>query len=79
MRDLDPPIGKPRGTYYKGTDCPHCHGISSSRVIDVRDAPEGRRRRHECDKCEGRFTTYEITAEQFERLQRVKVNEVLSL
>ena len=43
-------------------DCPFCN-FDDSKVIDSRDAEGGIRRRRECLKCGGRFTTYE-------RLQR---------
>lgn len=74
VRDLDDQVGKPRGAY-KGMKCPHCGSVDGSRIIDTRDANEARRRRHVCDKCEQRFTTYEISAEEYERLLRVKVDE----
>lgn len=40
--------------------CPKCH-YNSSRVIDSRQADDGRaiRRRRECEKCGFRFTTFE--------------------
>ena len=40
--------------------CPFCENEETS-VIDSRDAEEARvtRRRRECEKCHGRFTTYE--------------------
>lgn len=43
-------------------NCPFC-GHIDSKVIDSRDSEGGIRRRRECLKCSGRFTTYE-------RLQR---------
>ena len=43
-------------------NCPFCNH-NDSKVIDSRDAEGGIRRRRECLKCGGRFTTYE-------RLQR---------
>ncbi len=39
-------------------NCPFC-GHTDSRVIDSRDTDGGIRRRRECLKCRGRFTTYE--------------------
>jgi transcriptional repressor NrdR len=39
-------------------DCPFC-GHTDSRVIDSRDSEGGIRRRRECLRCRGRFTTYE--------------------
>jgi len=38
--------------------CPHC-GNNDSRVVDSRDTTDGIRRRRECERCQGRFTTYE--------------------
>lgn len=40
--------------------CPFC-GYEQDKVVDSRSSKEGRavRRRRECLKCEGRFTTYE--------------------
>jgi len=42
--------------------CPYC-GETESKVVDSRDASDGVRRRRECLRCRGRYTTYE-------RLQR---------
>lgn len=39
-------------------NCPFC-GSTDSKVIDSRDSESGIRRRRECLKCRGRFTTYE--------------------
>ena len=39
--------------------CPEC-GYNDSKVIDSRPAESKIRRRRECLKCAGRFTTYEI-------------------
>jgi transcriptional repressor NrdR len=39
-------------------NCPFC-GSADSKVIDSRDSEGGVRRRRECLKCSGRFTTYE--------------------
>ncbi len=39
-------------------NCPFC-GHTDSKVIDSRDSEGGIRRRRECLKCHGRFTTYE--------------------
>ena len=38
--------------------CPFC-GFSESKVTNSREADNGVRRRRECRKCGGRFTTYE--------------------
>jgi len=44
--------------------CPYCHE-SENRVVDSRLARDGRaiRRRRHCEKCAGRFTTYEVVEE----------------
>jgi transcriptional repressor NrdR len=44
--------------------CPFCQH-SENRVVDSRLAREGRaiRRRRHCEKCAGRFTTYEVVEE----------------
>lgn len=41
-------------------NCPFCNN-TDTKVIDSRDASDGKitRRRRECPKCEGRFSTYE--------------------
>lgn len=49
-----------------GMDCP-CGG--KTEVIDSRALTDGRRRRHRCKACGERFTTYEITVEEYDRLQ----------
>ncbi|AUS08250.1 transcriptional regulator NrdR [Laceyella sacchari] len=45
--------------------CPFCNH-NGSRVLDSRPVHEGRaiRRRRECEKCEQRFTTFEMVEEQ---------------
>lgn len=45
--------------------CPIC-GASETRVIETRSAESGKvnRRRRECPKCQGRFTTYERLEEK---------------
>jgi len=62
---------KPR--IFFGLRCP-C-GSEYVNVIESRHIAEAkvRRRRYECESCEGRFTTYEITADEYERVQVVKV------
>lgn len=39
--------------------CPFC-GFNESKVIDSRPSDDKIRRRRECIKCRGRFTTYEV-------------------
>lgn len=40
-------------------NCPFC-GYSESKVVDSRPTDEKKRRRRECNKCQKRFTTYEV-------------------
>jgi transcriptional regulator NrdR family protein len=54
------------------TECPQCG--NDTQVIDSRQDDEKRRRRHVCRRCNTRFTTYEITADEYDRLQSVKIN-----
>lgn len=55
--------------------CPKC-GSSEDKVVDSREARDGHaiRRRRECQRCEFRFTTYEIV--EREELRVVKNNGV---
>lgn len=55
-----------------GVQCPACNG--ESRVIDSRDGEDSRRRRRECGSCKHRYTTYEIHAAAYDRLQALKVS-----
>ena len=50
-------------------DCPEC-GSSDTHIVDTRSIREAVRRRRQCRDCRQRWTTYEITAEVFERLSR---------
>jgi transcriptional repressor NrdR len=45
--------------------CPYC-GHTKNRVVDSRTSREGRavRRRRECERCDERFTTYEVVEER---------------
>jgi transcriptional regulator NrdR family protein len=52
--------------------CPSCR--HQAYVINSREEENRRYRRYRCRTCDARFTTYEITAEEYERLQSVKVN-----
>lgn len=55
--------------------CPACHG--KTRVIDSdedRNVSNVRRRRYECWACATRFSTYEITVAEYEKVQATKVN-----
>lgn len=58
-----------------GLGCPRC-GRGNSAVIDSRDSLSGksRRRRHECLHCGQRFTTYEITATEYERVKAIRID-----
>lgn len=46
--------------------CPKCG--ESSGITDSRPAPYGIRRRHVCECCHHKFTTVEITAEEYKTL-----------
>lgn len=52
--------------------CPRCNG--ESKVIDSRDGESARRRRRECLRCKNRYSTYEIHAAEYDRLQATKVD-----
>lgn len=45
------------------TRCPLCNGFA--KIIDSRSAKDSVRRRRECIDCGYRFTTYEITKEDY--------------
>jgi transcriptional regulator NrdR family protein len=55
--------------------CPTCS--SPAHVIDSR-ADDGngsvRRRRYQCWECDARFSTYEISAAEYEKVQAMAVN-----
>lgn len=50
--------------------CPICGTETRSR--DSRPTKEGIRRRRECPSCGNRFTTYEVTEEEYLRLRGAK-------
>lgn len=52
--------------------CPLCNG--ESKVIDSRDGETARRRRRECLSCKNRYSTYEIHANEYDRLQVLKID-----
>jgi transcriptional regulator NrdR family protein len=60
------------GHIIDGVQCPRCNGESS--VIDSRDGETSRRRRRKCNSCEHRYTTYEVHADDYERLQTFKLD-----
>lgn len=47
--------------------CPHC-GSDRTEIIETRVSGEHERRRRRCRECTYRFTTYEITKTEYERL-----------
>jgi hypothetical protein len=49
-------------------DCPRC-GKSAVRVLESKKAQHGQRRRKECEKCNHRFTTYEIPSETYAKFE----------
>jgi len=48
--------------------CPKC--LSTSRVIDSRQNNEHTYRRRECNKCAHTWTTYEIHADEFDKISK---------
>lgn len=58
-------------TTIDSVQCPKCNG--ESHVIDSRDEESARRRRRKCDSCGHRYTTYEIHAEEYNRIRKLKV------
>lgn len=54
--------------------CPHCKSDNGSRVVNSRDFVETRYRRHVCGNCKERFTTYEITAAEYDRIRGIQVD-----
>ena len=64
-----------RGRPFAGIHCPKC-GSVESHVTDSRnnEVNNARRRRYECNRCQYRYTTYEIPGEDYERLQTVKLD-----
>lgn len=65
-----------RGRPYAGIHCPEC-GSKESYVIDSRndEVKQTRRRRHLCNFCHYRYTTYEVSAAEYKRIQATKVNK----
>lgn len=64
-----------RGRPFSGVHCVKCGSIDSH-VIDSRnhEASNARRRRHQCNNCGYRYTTYEVPAEEYEKLQTIKMD-----
>lgn len=58
-----------------GVACPHCDGRLSG-VTDSR--PEGKaiKRRRKCFVCEGRFTTFEVSLEQYNVLKSIDLDQM---
>ena len=50
-------------------ECRAC-GCTSTRVIDSRDSPDGRRRTRKCEDCGHRFPTVELSAKKFDAIMR---------
>jgi transcriptional regulator NrdR family protein len=66
---------RPRGRPYAGIHCAKCGSIDSH-VIDSRNHEilEARRRRHQCNRCGHRYTTYEVAAGEYEKMLATKVD-----
>jgi transcriptional regulator NrdR family protein len=60
---------------YVGLSCPNC-GYARAHVIDtnIRDGGAARRRRNECKSCKFHFTTYEVLAEEYEKMLTMRVD-----
>ena len=50
--------------------CPNCNS-TDLKTVDSRTSDDKHRRRRECLGCGGRFTTYEITEKEYNRLKRL--------
>jgi len=50
--------------------CPHC-SWGSSAVLEARQTQQYKRRRRECLSCEHRWTTVEVTAEEYKELKEL--------
>lgn len=57
-------------TIIDSIQCPQCNG--ESHVVDSRDEETARRRRRQCDSCHHRYTTYEIHADEFNRIRKLE-------
>jgi transcriptional regulator NrdR family protein len=62
-----------RSRHDSGLDCPNCSS-PLCRVVDSRprENKDVRYRRHLCEECGHRFTTYEVRAEEYERMEAIK-------
>jgi transcriptional regulator NrdR family protein len=60
---------------YVGLSCPNC-GHARAHVIDtnMRDGGAARRRRNQCKSCQFHFTTYEVLAEEYEKMLTMRVD-----
>jgi transcriptional regulator NrdR family protein len=60
---------------YVGLSCPQC-GCTRSIVFDtnMREGGAARRRRNQCKQCEFRYTTYEVLAEEYEKMLTMRVD-----
>lgn len=72
IKQLDNPRGRP----YTAIRCPQCGGIKSY-VYDSRNHTRrnARRRRLQCVGCSYRYTTYEILAEEYEKMLTLQIDE----
>lgn len=57
-------------------NCPACQH-DKTEAVDSRPSGDTVRRRRCCQKCDHRFTTYEISSEKLEELQNVTTEEAL--
>lgn len=62
------------GRGYSAFPCPEC-ASPDSHVIDSRNEPRNaRRRRFECNRCGHRYSTYEVSAVEYEHMRTLKIN-----
>jgi transcriptional regulator NrdR family protein len=69
-------LNSPDNRGYVGLSCPNC-GHVRAHVIDTntRDGGAARRRRNQCKSCRFHFTTYEVLAEEYEKMLTMRVDE----
>jgi transcriptional regulator NrdR family protein len=68
-------MNSPDNRGYVGLSCPNC-SHARAHVIDtnMRDGGLARRRRNECKSCKFHFTTYEVLAEEYEKMLTMRVD-----
>lgn len=71
---------EPKGGIHNYIICPHCKHPSYAKVVDSRANHQTNRirRRRECMRCHGRYTTYEILVGELE-VEEDKIAEIRKL